>query len=91
MTKYFKMTMFFVLICLTVGCSNSGLDNLHQVRGKITHQGKPIEGVIVSFNPVVTDGQSRAAIGQTAEDGTFTLTTLHKNDGATEHSSANTR
>jgi hypothetical protein len=74
--------MFFVLICSTVvGCSNSRLPNLHRVKGKITHQGNPIEGVTVNFFPVTSDPQSRSATGQTAADGTFVLTTLHTNDG----------
>jgi 5-hydroxyisourate hydrolase-like protein (transthyretin family) len=75
------MTMFFVLICFIVGCSNSRLPNLHQVKGKITHQGKPLEGVTVNFFPVAENSQARSATGQTATDGTFALTTLHTNDG----------
>ncbi|MDR1385323.1 MAG: carboxypeptidase-like regulatory domain-containing protein [Planctomycetaceae bacterium] len=81
MARYFKMTMVFTLTCLAVGCANSGLENLNQVRGKITHQGKPFEGVTVNFLPVTNDPQARSATGQTAKDGTFALTTLHTNDG----------
>jgi hypothetical protein len=82
MKNYFKLTVFFVAFCLTAGCSGSKLSGLYQVTGKITHQGKPIEGVTVNFFPVIESSTSRTATGQTDKNGNFILTTLQTNDGA---------
>lgn len=62
-----------------VGCgSEAELDGLVAVTGTVTHNGQPVEGATVTFNP--TEG--RAASGITDAEGRFTLTTLTANDGA---------
>jgi 5-hydroxyisourate hydrolase-like protein (transthyretin family) len=84
MKNNLKFTILFVLTCLMVGCSGSKLSGLYQVKGKITHQGEPIEDVVVNFFPVTASPQARSATGKTDADGTFILTTLQTNDGAFE-------
>lgn len=64
------MPMGFV----TGGCSG-GLKRpaVHPVEGRVTFDGAPIEGVGVSFSPVVP-GEGVAAFGKTLSDGSFRLT-----------------
>ena len=47
--------------------------------GVVTLDGKPVAGVIVTFNPV---GEGKAASGTTEADGAFRLTTFRTHDGA---------
>jgi hypothetical protein len=58
----------------TGGCSG-GLKRpaVHPVEGRVTFDGAPIEGVGVSFSPVVP-GKGGAAFGKTLSDGSFRLT-----------------
>jgi len=59
---------------LTAGCSR-GLKRplVHPVKGRVTLEGQPLEGVGVSFSPVVK-GQGVTAFGKTRADGSFTIT-----------------
>jgi len=59
---------------LVTGCSR-GLKRpiVHPVKGRVTLEGKPLEGVGVSFSPVVKD-QGVTAFGKTLADGSYTLT-----------------
>ena len=66
-----------VLVAMTLlatGCSR-GLKRpvVHPVKGRVTLAGQPLEGVGVSFSPVVK-GQGVTAFGKTLVDGTYTLT-----------------
>ncbi|MDR1959105.1 MAG: carboxypeptidase-like regulatory domain-containing protein [Planctomycetaceae bacterium] len=81
MSLYFRLTLF-VFLGLFLGCNRSKLPGLYPVKGRITHQGEPLEGVVLNFFPVTTTSESRTATGRSAADGTFTLTTLQTNDGA---------
>jgi hypothetical protein len=59
---------------LATGCSR-GLKRpvVHPVKGRVMLEGQPLEGVGVSFSPVVK-GQGVTAFGKTLADGTYTLT-----------------
>ena len=59
---------------LTTGCSR-GLKRplVHPVKGRVMLEGEPLEGVGVSFSPVVK-GQGVTAFGKTLADGSYTLT-----------------
>jgi hypothetical protein len=61
------------------GCQKNGLDGLVPVAGKVTYQGKPVEGADVVFNPA---SNGRAAFAKTDASGKFQLTTLDPQDGA---------
>ena len=66
-----------VLVAMTLlatGCSR-GLTRpvVHPVKGRVTLEGQPLQGVGVSFSPIVK-GQGVTAFGKTLVDGTYTLT-----------------
>ena len=55
----------------------------NRVRGKVLYQDQPIQGVVVSFHPKGGAGSDTLLpVGQTKEDGTFTLTTGKADGGA---------
>jgi len=66
-----------VLVAMTLlatGCSRGGKRPIvHPVKGRVTLEGQPLEGVGVSFSPVVK-GQGVTAFGKTRADGSFTIT-----------------
>ena len=85
MRKHFGPTrQAFYLLCLllasqfSVGCGKDG-PAIAPVKGLVTVNGKPIEGVQVSFS---IKNASRVSVGVTNEKGEFELTTLNTNDGA---------
>jgi hypothetical protein len=64
------------VLVLGAGCSHK----LVKVHGKVTLDGKPLDGATVTFVP---DGEGgRSASGQTGTDGTFSLSTYTTGDGA---------
>lgn len=69
-----------VLSC--VGCSNSGPDRPETVAagGKVTYNGKPVEGATVTFVAKKKDGHS--AVGVTDSAGKYKLMTFATGDGA---------
>jgi hypothetical protein len=59
---------------LATGCSRGGNRPIvHPVKGRVTLEGQPLEGVGVSFSPVVK-GLGATAFGKTLADGSYTLT-----------------
>lgn len=59
---------------LATGCSRGGNRPIvHPVKGRVTLEGQPLEGVGVSFSPVVK-GQGVTAFGKTLADGSFSIT-----------------
>jgi len=67
-----------------VGCGNSGAAPTAKVSGKVTVDGMPVSGAVVSFNPV-SGGSSkggRMANATTGSDGTYKLSSFAKEDGA---------
>ncbi|MFM9965201.1 MAG: hypothetical protein ACKV2Q_28720 [Planctomycetaceae bacterium] len=76
-----------LLSFVCVGCGG-GSDDLGTaaVSGKVTHKGQPVSGGSVMFNPKsATPGKNltgKPAAAEVGADGSFTLTTYSKNDGA---------
>jgi len=59
---------------LATGCSRGGNRPIvHPVKGRVMLEGQPVEGVGVSFSPVVK-GQGVTAFGKTLADGSFSIT-----------------
>ena len=70
--------VFCGLIGLLAGCGGAGGLDTAQVSGTVTFDGKPLAQGTVSFTPE----KGRGATGQIASDGSYTLTTYKKGDGA---------
>ena|SRR5437879_1704445 len=66
-----------VLGCLS--CSKG--PGYNSVQGKVLYKNEPIEGVVVTFHPKRADIYTIMPVGQTGDDGKFSLTT-GKNAGA---------
>lgn len=68
------MLVLVAIALLATGCGR-GLKRpvVHPVKGRVTLEGEPVEGVGVSFSPVVK-GQGVTAFGKTLADGSYTLT-----------------
>lgn len=72
-----------ILSVAAVGCSGGGAGDkrvpVFSVTGKVTMNGGPLAGAMVSFAP--TEGQP-TAIGRSNDAGEYSLTTYDSNDGA---------
>jgi hypothetical protein len=64
-------------VCLLGGCGSDQLKTA-VVRGTVTYNGKPVPNGTISFVPV----SGPNATGEIQPDGTYTLTTYRKGDGA---------
>jgi len=66
---------------LAIGCGQQGADRPKTVpvTGTVTHNGEPVEGATVAFQPV---GGSKGAVGVTDASGKYALTTFESDDGA---------
>lgn len=74
------LTLISLAAATLPGCGEGG-PKVVPVAGKVLVDGKPIEGLLVTFLP--KDAKTgRAATGRTDESGAFTLTTNKLNDGA---------
>lgn len=62
---------------LLVGCNNSGT---LPVTGKVTKDGQPVAGALVTFQPQSAEG--KPASGTTDDSGAYKLTTFVNGDGA---------
>jgi len=75
----------FLLILVSLGglsCSQG--DALHPVQGKVLFQGQPLSGATVVFHPqTTTEELVNWPIGQTADDGTFSVATAGRSGAAT--------
>jgi hypothetical protein len=73
-----------MLSLLAVGCSGSTRQEVAHVGGIVTFGGKGVGGVAVMFSPLDSNGSrsGKSAIGITAADGSFRLTTYEADDGA---------
>jgi len=67
------------IFCLAlIGCGDSDLPPAYSVKGKVTVQGTPLSGYLVSFVP--TDGNGGAS-AKTGSDGGYSLETLDGRPG----------
>jgi hypothetical protein len=73
-----KIYVVVLLVCclLFVGCGQSGLKGLKSCSGVVLKDGKPIDGVTVTFTPISTDAQARGASAETDANGKFQVKTL---------------
>src|SRR5262245_1275520 len=67
-----------VVSVFAVGCGSNDLPV--PISGKVTVNGVPVGNAGVVFHP--KDGKGRPASGETAEDGSYQLTTFKSGDGA---------
>lgn len=80
MESAFKRLLFTILGVCLVGCgSSSGFPKTYPVTGKVTFNGKAIEGAMVTFK--MENGKENA-IGTTDSKGEFTLSMFQPGDGA---------
>ncbi len=66
-----------LLVCPLAGCGDSR-PKTAIVRGTVTYKGKPVPNGTVNFVPAA----GSAATGEIGPDGSYTLTTFRKGDGA---------
>ena len=74
-------TVLFPWLCLlavSLGCSSGGEFPTAPVKGKVTYKGKEVPNGTVMFVP----DKGPAATGEIGKDGTYTLATYGKDDGA---------
>ena len=76
---FFALSALCCFALAAVGCGPRNTFGVVDVTGKITVDGEPVEGIVVTMspvNPVQADGTSqRAASGLTQADGTFRVVT----------------
>ncbi len=82
MTRISWSLVVGALVSAAVGCGGgTGFEKPVPVTGKVVFQGKPVDGAMVTFLSKA-EGTGRSASGQTAADGSFSLTTFKTGDGA---------
>src|SRR5205823_7271227 len=69
--------------CAIILCGCGSRTSLYSVRGEVFFNGKPAEGALVVFHPVEDkDGKATRPRGTVEGDGSFTLSSHAKGDGA---------
>ena len=80
------ITVAGLLLCcifIVSGCGKkTGLDGLYPVKGKLTLDGVPVEGVTINLTPGSVSNETRPATGLTDANGEFKIRTLDPDDGA---------
>ncbi|MDR1958954.1 MAG: hypothetical protein LBQ54_07915 [Planctomycetaceae bacterium] len=71
--NYFVILLLFGL--LVIGCRQAGIRGLVPCSGVVLKSGQPVGGVDLTFVPVSTSPESRAASAKTEADGTFHVST----------------
>jgi hypothetical protein len=62
-----------LLAACLLGCLGCGGEKVVPVKGTVTHNGKPVDGIIISFVPQAVT-KAGVSLGQTDEDGRYALT-----------------
>jgi hypothetical protein len=80
------LTALALLVSLS-GCSGGGGFAVAPVRGKVTFDGQPVQGGVITFRPVAAQADAAREAGKPASaevgnDGTFVLSTYGSQDGA---------
>ena len=78
MNRWIALLTLFPLVT-QLGCGPEQVPGIVRVSGKVTLDGAPVEGAMVTFQP---EGVARAASGMTDASGNYKLTTLNPGDGA---------
>ena len=74
-----QLALGFGLICFVVGCSSPPpVETLVPVAGKLMVNGKPMDGVTLTFIPEISKN-NRGGSAITGTDGSFTVTDLTQN------------
>ena len=74
-----QLALGFGLICTVVGCGGAPpVETLVPVAGSLMVNGKPLDGVTVTFIPEISKN-NRGGAGTTGVDGSFTVTDLTQN------------
>ena len=79
---FYPMTLLVFLAFLMAGCSSRdpNLPELLDANGTVKLNGQPLANAVVSFRPLGTTRGS-GAIGQTDDEGRYTLTSRHLGKG----------
>ena len=83
--RTFGLCSMIVPLTLLAGCGSGGAFPVAPVSGRVICEGEPVPHVRVFFEPLQTGGSAivgKQAVGMTAEDGTFELSTYGIGDGA---------
>ena len=73
--EFARLGLFVLALFGLLGCGESGGPSVEYVEGVVTLDGKPIEGVTVSFSPA-KPGAGMPAVGTTDANGVFKLTAV---------------
>ena len=65
--------LLFISFAAIAGCADGGIPGLYLVSGRVTYEGKPVDGATISF---VGRGTERPATAISKADGTYDLHTL---------------
>lgn len=87
MKRYVQSTvaLLFCAPVIAAGCGGGHEFPTTPVSGIVTCSGNPVSGGTIMFIPLATDAKAntgKAASGEIAENGSFTLSTYGANDGA---------
>ena len=74
-----QLALGFSLVCFLIGCGDAPpVETLVPVGGTLMVNGKPLDGVTVTFIPEISKN-NRGGSGTTGADGSFTITDLTQN------------
>jgi hypothetical protein len=84
LTALVRSLVLIASAAFLLGCGDTGKPPLGRVSGKVTYNGQPVTKGIVSFVPRGGPGSQtgQTATGEIGSDGSYTLTTFDKGDGA---------
>jgi hypothetical protein len=81
--RYVGVALFAAAVLATASCSGTRVTDLSVVRGKVLYKGEPATGAQVIFHPRKEQGgQTLIPTGVVEQDGSFTLVTNNKDQGA---------
>lgn len=84
-SRFIRYAMLILLGSAFMGCGGGSEFPLAEVSGKITNKGEPVPNVVVMFFPKSTKETFNAgpySIGETGQDGVYTLKTRYDRAGA---------
>ena len=76
--KFAGLGILALALLTSVGCGRGDQPELGRVTGKVTLDGKPLDGVIVNFQPET----GRAATAETDSEGNYDLVYIYGSNGA---------
>jgi hypothetical protein len=83
MPRLFSLSFLCALLCAVIRCSSAKGPECFPVRGRVSYKGKPLAEATVVLHRIGGDMEGgHKPIAFTAADGTYVLTTMAKDDGA---------